>query len=134
MGATEGGTLNVLIAEDSEDDAMLIVRELRRGGYEPRMRRVDSAADMKEALENGQWDLIITDHNMPSFDSGDALRLAREHDPNIPFILVSGSIGEEIAVDAMKAGAHDYVMKDNLTRLLPAIRRELREAENRRAH
>jgi len=134
MGATEGTALNVLIAEDSEDDAMLIVRELRRGGYEPHMRRVDSAEDMKEALANGQWDLIITDHNMPSFDSGDALQLAREHDPNIPFILVSGSIGEEIAVDAMKAGAHDYVMKDNLTRLLPAIRRELREAENRRAH
>ncbi len=134
MGATEGIALNVLIAEDSEDDAMLIVRELQRGGYEPRMRRVDSAAEMQEALGNGQWDLIITDHNMPSFDSGDALRLAREHDPNIPFILVSGSIGEEIAVDAMKAGAHDYVMKDNLTRLLPAIRRELREAENRRAH
>ncbi len=126
--------LKVLIAEDSEDDALLIVRELRRGGYHPEMRRVDSAAAMRDALEEGGWDLIITDHNMPSFDSGDALRLAREYDPNVPFILVSGSIGEEIAVDAMKAGAHDYVMKDNLTRLLPAIERELREAENRRAH
>ena len=133
MDGTEK-SLRVLIAEDSEDDAMLIVRELRRGGYEPVMCRVDSAADMQSALELGKWDLIITDHNMPSFDSTDALRLAREYDPNIPFILVSGSIGEEIAVDAMKAGAHDYVMKDNLKRLLPAIERELREASNRRAH
>ncbi len=133
MAGTEK-SLRVLIAEDSEDDAMLIVRELRRGGYEPVMCRVDSAADMQSALELGKWDLIITDHNMPSFDSTDALRLAREYDPNIPFILVSGSIGEEIAVDAMKAGAHDYVMKDNLKRLLPAIERELREASNRRAH
>jgi len=127
-------SLRVLIAEDSEDDALLIVRELRRGGYLPLMHRVDSADDMKAALEAQEWDLIITDHNMPSFDSTDALQLAREYDPNVPFILVSGSIGEEIAVDAMKAGAHDYVMKDNLTRLLPAIQRELREAENRRAH
>ncbi len=133
MGGDEN-LLRVLIAEDSEDDALLIVRELRRGGYRPSMRRVDSAEEMEEALRQQQWDLIITDHNMPSFDSGDALRLAREYDPNVPFILVSGSIGEEIAVDAMKAGAHDYVMKDNLTRLLPAIERELREAENRRAH
>ncbi len=133
MGESDS-SLRVLIAEDSEDDALLIVRELRRGGYRPLMHRVDSADDMKAALEAQEWDLIITDHNMPSFDSTDALRLAREHDPNVPFILVSGSIGEEIAVDAMKAGAHDYVMKDNLTRLLPAIQRELREAENRRAH
>jgi len=131
---SEGSRLRVLIAEDSEDDALLIVRELERGGYDPVMCRVDSEPEMRAALEEGGWDLIITDHNMPSFDSGDALRLAREYDPNVPFILVSGSIGEEIAVDAMKAGAHDYVMKDNLTRLLPAIERELREAENRRAH
>ncbi len=127
-------SLRVLIAEDSEDDALLILRELKRGGYAPTMRRVDSASGMRAALGGAEWDLIIADHNMPSFDSHEALSLAREHDANIPFILVSGSIGEEIAVDAMKAGAHDYVMKDNLTRLLPAIRRELREAENRRGH
>ena len=134
MGGTEGVTVRLLIAEDSEDDALLIVRELRRGGYNPEMRRVDSATNMQAALDEQAWDLIITDHNMPSFDSHEALVLAREYDPNIPFILVSGSIGEEIAVDAMKSGAHDYVMKNNLTRLLPAIERELREAENRRAH
>ncbi len=131
---TADATLRLLIAEDSEDDALLILRELRRGGYRPAMRRVDNAPDMRQALENADWDLIIADHNMPGFDSAEALTLARAHDPNIPFILVSGSIGEEIAVDAMKAGAHDYVMKDNLTRLLPAIQRELREAENRRDH
>jgi diguanylate cyclase (GGDEF)-like protein len=126
--------LRVLIAEDSENDAVLIARELRRGGYEPHMLRVDSAEDMQAALDAQGWDLIITDHNMPGFDFHEALALAREHDPNIPFILVSGSVGEEIAVDAMKSGAHDYVMKGNLSRLLPAIDRELREAETRRAH
>jgi diguanylate cyclase (GGDEF)-like protein len=134
MGGIEHTSLKVLIAEDSEDDALLIIRELRRGGYEPEMTRVDSAKDMQSALEKQAWDLIITDHNMPSFDSHDALELARSYDGNVPFILVSGSIGEEIAVDAMKSGAHDYVMKGNLARLLPAIKRELREAENRRAH
>lgn len=133
MDGTEGLRIRVLVAEDSEDDALLIDHELRRGGYFPEMRRVDSAADMQAALAEQAWDLIITDHNMPSFDSSEALALAKEHDPNIPFIVVSGSIGEEVAVDAMKSGAHDYVMKNNLTRLLPAIRRELREAQNRRA-
>ncbi len=134
MAATNSLPLRVLIAEDSEDDALLIVRELRRGGFEPQIQRVDSAADMQQALEVQPWDLIIADHNMPSFDSHEALALAKRHDLNVPFIVVSGSIGEEVAVDAMKAGAHDYVMKNNLTRLLPAIERELREAENRRAH
>lgn len=126
--------LKVLIAEDSEDDAFLIVRELRHGGYTPEMERVDSAKDMQSALEKQAWDLIITDHNMPGFNSTEALTLARSYDENVPFIVVSGSIGEEIAVDAMKSGAHDYVMKGNLARLIPAIKRELREAENRRAH
>ena len=134
MAEPESLPLKVLIVEDSEDDALLLVRELRRGGYMPQSHRVDSALEMQQALKTGAWDLIIADHNMPSFDSHKALDLARGHDPDTPFILVSGSIGEEVAVDAMKAGAHDYVMKDNLTRLLPAIDRELREAANRRAH
>lgn len=132
MDKSEGSTIKVLIAEDSDDDALLIKRELKRGGYNPSMLRVDSASEMQTALESQPWDLIITDHNMPSFNSNDALTLARQYDQNIPFILVSGSIGEEIAVDAMRAGAQDYVMKDNLARLLPAIERELREAVNRR--
>ena len=134
MDEAESTPLRVLIAEDSEDDALLIVRHLRHGGYDPRIKRVDSARDMQLALAEHSWDLIITDHNMPGFDSLEALELVKTHDPNLPFIMVSGSIGEEIAVDVMKSGAHDYVMKGNLARLLPAIERELREANNRRAH
>lgn len=129
-----GKPLKVLIAEDSEDDALLVLRQLRQGGYEPLSTRIESAVEMETALQLEEWDLIITDHNMPGFNSTEALKVARAHDPNIPFILVSGSIGEEIAVDAMKSGAHDYVMKGNLTRLIPAISRELREAKNRREH
>jgi diguanylate cyclase (GGDEF)-like protein len=134
MHGNESRVIQVLIAEDSEDDALLIKRELTRGGYDTHMVRVDSAPQMQQALQNQSWDLIITDHNMPSFDSIEALELANTYGDHTPFILVSGSIGEEVAVDAMKAGAHDYVMKNNLARLLPAIERELKEAENRRAH
>ncbi len=134
MGSDDPVTLRVLIVEDSEDDALLLLRELQRGGYVPDMQRVDTACAMEVALREQSWDLIIADHNMPGFDSRQALELARRFDANIPFILVSGSVGEEVAVDAMKSGAHDYVMKHNLTRLIPAIERELREAENRRAH
>ncbi len=134
MAEYQGQPINLLIVEDSEDDALLLIRELKRGGYEPSSLRVDSSLDMRTALAEHDWDLIIADHNMPRFNSVEALKLAAEHDPNIPFIVVSGTIGEEVAVDAMKLGAHDYVMKDNLARLLPAIERELREAENRRDH
>ncbi len=134
MPRTDGTPLRVLIVEDSEDDAILLLRHIQLGGYRPEMQRVDDAAAMRRALREHDWDLIITDHNIPGFGSAEALEIARRHDADIPFILVSGSIGEEIAVDAMKSGAHDYVMKDNLMRLLPAIERELREAENRRAH
>jgi len=134
MDGSEDSPLKVLIAEDSADDAVLIQRELVRGGFQIELLRVDSAPDMQAALGTAEWDLIITDHNMPGFDSSEALALAKQYDPEIPFILVSGSIGEEVAVDAMKSGAHDYVMKGNLKRLLPAVRRELREAQNRRAH
>jgi len=134
MHGIESPLINVLIAEDSEDDALLIKRELTKGGYRANMLRVETASEMQDALDNQSWDLIITDHNMPSFNSNDALTLSKQHGGHAPFILVSGSIGEAIAVDAMKAGAHDYVMKNNLTRLLPAIQRELKEAENRRAH
>ena len=134
MAETGGKLIKVLIVEDSEDDAELILRQLQQGGYKPFSMRIDCAADMQTALDQEEWDLIITDHNLPSFSSTEALKLSKIHDPNIPFILVSGSIGEEIAVDAMKSGAHDYVMKGNLGRLIPAINRELREAKNRRDH
>ncbi len=134
MVETEDQLIKVLIVEDSEDDAELVLRQLQKGGYKPFSRRIDCADDMQTALDQEKWDLIITDHNLPGFNSTEALQLSRAHDPNVPFILVSGSIGEEIAVDAMKSGAHDYVMKGNLSRLIPAVSRELGEAKNRRDH
>lgn len=126
--------LRVLIVEDSEDDAVLLVRVLRKGGYEPNFLRVDDAAAMRDSLELGRWDLVIADHNMPGFSSDAALDTLKCSGLDIPFIIVSGSIGEDYAVAAMKAGAHDYLMKGNLSRLVPAVDRELREAEMRRAH
>jgi diguanylate cyclase (GGDEF)-like protein len=134
MTDSGGSPLRVLIVEDSEDDAVLIVRHLRRAGLEPSWERVDSSDGMEQALTREPWDLVITDHNMPLFSSTEALALVQEHGLDIPVIIVSGSIGEEIAVTAMKAGASDYIMKDNLARLVPAIERELREAHQRRDH
>lgn len=125
--------LKVLLVEDSEDDALLLLRELRRGGYEPLCERVDTAAAMEAALEERPWDIVISDHSMPAFNSSAALELLRRKGfADMPFIIVSGQIGEDVAVAAMKAGAHDYIMKDNLARLNTAIERELREAEGRR--
>ena len=125
--------LRILVVEDSEDDALLIVHRLKHAGYQPMFERVDDANAMRAALSQKTWDVIIADHNMPQFNSFEALALAQETGLDIPFIIVSGSIGEEIAVDAMKAGAQDYVMKDNLARLIPAIKRELNDAEVRSA-
>jgi PAS domain S-box-containing protein len=128
-----GMPLRLLLVEDSEDDALLLVRKLRRGGYEPAWERVDTPAAMEAALDGGSWDLIISDHSMPGFSSVAALELLRRKGfVDLPFIIVSGRIGEDAAVSAMKAGAHDYIMKDNLTRLNSAIERELRDAEVRR--
>ena len=128
-----GVPLRVLLVEDSEDDALLLLRELRRDGYEPVSRRVETAAGMEAALEEEAWDLVISDHSMPAFDSLAALDLLRGRGfVDLPFIIVSGRIGEDAAVSAMRAGAHDYLMKDNLARLTSAIERELREAQGRR--
>src|ERR687895_1309796 len=125
--------LRVLLVEDSEDDALLLVRMLRRGGYDPAWERVDTPAAMEAALDGGSWDLIISDHSMPAFSSLAALGLLRRKGfVDLPFIIVSGRIGEDAAVSAMKAGADDYLMKDNLARLNSAIERELRDAEVRR--
>ncbi len=124
--------LRVLIIEDSEDDTLLLVRTLRRGSYDPTYERVDTPAAMKAALERQKWDVVIADYAMPHFSAPAALALFLKSGLDLPFIVVSGTIGEEIAVETMKAGAHDYVMKDNLVRLLPAIERELRDAEMRR--
>ena len=126
--------MRVLIVEDSEDDTLLILRELRKAGYTPEHRRVDSPAALQDALEDDAWDIVITDHNLPEFGSEAAIQQVKQTDLDLPIIIVSGSIGEEIAVAAMKSGAHDYIMKGNLSRLVPAIERELREAQNRHEH
>jgi two-component system, NarL family, sensor histidine kinase UhpB len=126
--------IRILLVEDSEDDAELLLIELRRGGYAPVARRVASAEEMKIALEQESYDLVISDYVMPGFGGLEALSLFRERAQPVPFIVVSGHIGEEIAVAAMKAGADDYLMKDRLARLVPAIKRALQEAEIRRAH
>jgi signal transduction histidine kinase/DNA-binding response OmpR family regulator len=121
-------SLRVLIVEDSEDDALLLVRALRRGGYDPTFERVETAAAMKAALDQQTWDVVISDYAMPHFSALAALTLLKESGLDLPFIIVSGAIGEETAVAAMRAGAHDYVMKDDLARLGPAVQRELHEA------
>jgi PAS domain S-box-containing protein len=125
--------LRVVIADDSEADALLLVRELRRGGYEPVYQRVDTASAMKAALEHQTWDLVIADHSIPGFSGLEALALVKERRLDIPFIVVSGTISEDQAVAAMKAGASDYFAKGELKRLVPAIARELREAKGRAA-
>ncbi|MDB6122844.1 MAG: putative sensor protein [Pedosphaera sp.] len=125
--------LRVLIIEDSEADTLLVLRELKRGGFDPIFERVDSAAAMTMALGTSEWDAVVSDHSMPGFGSLEALRLLKQKGMDIPFIIVSAVIGEDVAVQAMKAGAHDYVMKGKLVRLVPAMERELREAANRRA-
>src|SRR5271169_3383036 len=124
--------LRVLMVEDSEDDAALLARVLRRGGYDVTLERVDSPAAMGAAIEREKWDLVICDFSMPHFSGMDALKLLRAKDSEIPFIFVSGTIGEETAVAALKLGAQDYVMKGNLKRLLPSIERELHEVERQK--
>ena len=124
--------LKVLIVEDSERDTALLLIELQKAGYAPLYKRVDTAVEMRSALDAEPWDVVISDHVMPTFSSFAALRLLHSKDIDLPFIIVSGQIGEDAAVEAMKAGANDYVMKGNLKRLVPAIQREIRDAQIRR--
>ncbi|BCR03328.1 hybrid sensor histidine kinase/response regulator [Desulfuromonas versatilis] len=123
--------IRVLMVEDSENDALLISRELKRGGLEATVRRVDAPSQLRQLLADEPWDLVLADYRMPRFSGLEALGMVREAGLDLPFILVSGTIGEETAVAAMKAGAHDYIMKDNLARLVPAVEREMREAKVR---
>jgi PAS domain S-box-containing protein len=123
--------LRLLIVEDSEDDALFLLHELRKGGYTVTSERVDTAPAMSAALEKQAWDVVIADYVMPYFSAPDALILLKGKGIDLPFIVVSGKIGEDIAVATMKAGAHDYIMKGNLKRLVPAVERELREAVER---
>jgi len=132
MGSHMAEPLRVLIVEDSEDDALLILRELRLGGWDVAHERVDTPAAMAFALDAHPWDLIIADYSMPCFSGSAALLMARERTVDIPFILVSGKVGEETAVQAMKAGADDYILKGDLPRLVPMVKRELRDADGRR--
>lgn len=127
-----GIPLRVLIVEDLEDDYALVVRELARGGYDVQAQRVETPAALKSACDSQQWDLVISDFSMPQFSGTDALNLVRARQPDLPFIFVSGTMGEETAVAAMKNGAQDYLMKGKLQRLVPAVQRELRDAEERR--
>jgi PAS domain S-box-containing protein/putative nucleotidyltransferase with HDIG domain len=124
--------LRVLIVDDSEDDTRLIIRKLSNGGYDPKWERVDSSEAMKDALGREDWDIILCDYKMPAFNAPAALKLAHGHKTDIPFIVVSGAIGEDTAVALMKSGAHDYVMKDKLAKLPVAAERAIREAKIRR--
>ncbi len=124
--------IRFLMVEDSEDDAELLLVKLRQAGYVPDCTRVDSEKAMRSALAEGGWQLVISDYVMPGFSGLRALQILRELNPDTPFILVSGTVGEETAVEAMRKGANDYIMKDNLARLVPAIERELRESAERR--
>ncbi len=126
-------SLRVLLVEDVETDAVLVLRALRKGGFQPDCQRVDTAEAMAAALDQKSWDVVLSDCALPAFSGQAALQLLREREADVPFLVVSGAIGEEVAVQMLKAGAHDYIMKDRLGRLAPAVERELREAEVRRA-
>ncbi len=127
-----GKPLNILIIEDSEKDTALLRRELTRSGYDPTYECVCTAADLLPALQNKNWDIIVSDFVMPQFDGLEALKMVKEKGIDSPFIIMSGKISDETAVQAMKAGASDYIMKDHLSRLGPAIEREIKEAAARR--
>jgi putative nucleotidyltransferase with HDIG domain len=124
--------LRIVLIEDSEDDASLLLREIQRGGYQVECERVETAESMRSALTRKIWDLIICDFSLPTFSAPNALALLKKMEIDLPFIIVSGTIGEESAVNALKAGAHDFIIKGNYARLLPAIERELKDAAIRR--
>ena len=125
-------SLRVLIVEDSEDDTQLLIRALKKGGYSPLYERVQTSSAMKEALKEKQWDIILCDYRMPKFNGPSAISVLKEANIDIPFIIVSGAVGEDIAVECMRLGAHDYVLKNNFPSLCPAIARELSDAEIRK--
>ncbi len=125
--------LSLLMLEDSEDDAFLVLRELKRGGYNVTHQRVESENAMRAALLNKKnWDVILSDYSMPTFSAPEALKIVQQMQIDIPFIIVSGTVGEDVAVEAMKSGANDFFTKDKLIRLVPAVKREIRDAQERR--
>ena len=125
-------TLRILIIEDSEEDTLFLVRRLERSGYAPRWKRVDTIASLSTALAEETWDIAISDHSMPQLGIRDALTLLKERGLDLPLIVLSGAIKEEEAVAMLEAGAQDYILKDNLSRLIPVVERELRSAQLRR--
>ena len=129
-----GTSLRVLIIENSTDDAELLLRELRTGGYDPAYERVETSAALVTALNKQTWDIVLSDYRLPRLTGADALARVRERELDVPFIFISGTIGEAAAVEAMKAGAQDYVVKGTTTRLLPIVERQLHEAAVRRQH
>ena len=129
-----GKPLRVLIVEDSEEGSLLVIHHLQRGGYDPSWERVETPAEMEAALDRQAWDIVIADHSMPRFGAAPALAVIRKKELDLPFIIVSGAVGEETVVTAMRAGAHDYIKRENLARLLPVVERELREARARAEH
>ena len=124
--------IRLLLIEDSEADAALLVRELEKAGYTLEYRRVDNSGDLGKAVAEDEWDIILCDYVMPGFGGLEALAQLRNYGLDIPVIMISGHIGEDVAVGAMQSGASDYIMKGSLKRLVPAVRRELREAADRR--
>src|SRR4029079_4696700 len=118
--------VTVLMVEDSDDDAQLLKRELQRQGFEPDVTRVDTGPDLRSALISKDWDVVISDHNMTGFSGDEALRLVKLFDPELPFIVVSGTRGEEHAVEAMRGGASDFIVKTRLHRLGAAVERGVR--------
>ncbi|QXO96019.1 response regulator [Methanospirillum purgamenti] len=127
-----GNPIKVLFVEDNEDHAFLVIHELKKGGYDPLLKRVETLEDVRSSLDSEKWDVILCDYSLPGFNGVDVIEEYRKRDLDYPFIIVSGEIGEDTAVTLMKRGAHDYVFKGNLSPLLPVIEREIREAENRK--
>ena len=125
-------TLHLLLVEDSDDDAQLLILELSRGGHKVVSKRVETADALRSALAEGSWQVVLCDFTLPHFSGAEALRIVKESGLDIPFIYVSGTMGEDVAVQAMKSGAHDYIVKHRLARLVPAVERELREAQDRK--
>ncbi len=123
--------LRILFVEDSDDDVLLMVRELEQADYDPAFDRVDTAPALRIALEHGRWDIVIADYTMPRFSAPEALGILKERGLDLPCIVISGTMNEAIVVATMRFGACDYLLKGNLARLVPAIERELREAKNR---
>jgi PAS domain S-box-containing protein len=125
-------SLRVLIVEDSEDDVLLVLRALKKGGYNPLYERAETVSAMKKALKEKQWDIILCDYKMPKFNAPSAIAVLKEANIDIPLLIVSGTIGEDVGIECMRLGAHDYIMKGNISRLCPAIARELEESEVRK--